>query len=204
MFARQLHSNLANLTHYSEYSRPSATYYCRVVRETRGRRMGGPVTHYFTREFETLLNVLVRLVPSCDIAPTAATAIRAAIKPYSIAVAPLRSEIIAFFISASDSLICGLFNILINLNIVCLPCQESILDTVVLLQKRFLRLNAARVERGPSTFERTQQQANIGIDLGVCRSQLFNLFYGMNDRCMVTPAKAPPDFGKRSRGQLLR
>src|SRR5215212_11881278 len=38
--------------------------------------------------FETAVNVLVNLVPSVVIAAIAATAIRAAMRPYSIAVAP--------------------------------------------------------------------------------------------------------------------
>ena len=39
-------------------------------------------------EFETLLNVLPKFVPRLVIAVIAATAIKAAIRPYSIAVAP--------------------------------------------------------------------------------------------------------------------
>jgi len=39
----------------------------------------------------TLLNVAVRLVPTAVKAPIAATAIRAAIRPYSMAVAPFSS-----------------------------------------------------------------------------------------------------------------
>jgi len=50
--------------------------------------------------FETLLNVLPSLLPTLPRAVIAATAMRAAIRPYSIAVAPLVSRIILrkFFI----------------------------------------------------------------------------------------------------------
>jgi hypothetical protein len=47
-----------------------------------------------TRLLETLVNVLVTLLPTDCIAVMAAMAIRAAIRPYSIAVAPLMSRFI--------------------------------------------------------------------------------------------------------------
>src|SRR5215212_10001514 len=47
----------------------------------------GPQTRYFSW-FDTVWNVLVNLVPRVVIAEVAATAIRAAMRPYSIAVAP--------------------------------------------------------------------------------------------------------------------
>jgi hypothetical protein len=48
---------------------------------------------------ETVVNTVVRLVPTVPITMTAATAINAAINPYSIAVTPLRS-----FINANRAL----------------------------------------------------------------------------------------------------
>jgi hypothetical protein len=44
----------------------------------------------------TVLNVDDKFVPTCPITVTAATAISAAISPYSIAVAPLSLHIISF------------------------------------------------------------------------------------------------------------
>jgi hypothetical protein len=55
-----------------------------------GRRHGGLLFHYFSW-LETLLKVVLRLVPIVLTATMMATEIPAAIRPYSIAVAPERS-----------------------------------------------------------------------------------------------------------------
>src|SRR5438445_6956914 len=55
------------------------------------------------RLFETLLNVVFSLLPTLVMAPIAATAMRAAMRPYSMAVAPL-----AFFINFTNLAISGL------------------------------------------------------------------------------------------------
>jgi hypothetical protein len=55
---------------------------------TRAHRMHGGPAHPYLSELETLLNVALRLVPTVLTATMMATEMPAAIRPYSIAVAP--------------------------------------------------------------------------------------------------------------------
>ena len=69
----------------------------------RHRRPISPKRETYFSEVETLSNVELSLVPMLVIAPIAATAIKAAIRPYSMAVAPF-----SFLISFKNLAISGL------------------------------------------------------------------------------------------------
>ena len=53
------------------------------------------------------------------------------------------------------------------------------------------------------TFELTGQQPDVGIKLGIRRTQTLNLANGMNHGRMVAASETPSDVGQRFRRQLL-